>query len=44
MTPGFYRKYCDEVVAYISTEALTNGASRNGLKIDQLQTDLNALR
>ena len=43
MTPGFYRKYCDEVVAYISTEALTNGASRNGLKIDQLQADLKAI-
>ena len=43
MTPGFYRRYCDEVVAYISTEALTNGASRNGVKIDQLKADLKAI-
>jgi hypothetical protein len=43
MTPQFYKKYCDEVVAYISAEALTKGASRNGLKIDQLKADLRAL-
>jgi hypothetical protein len=43
MTPGFYRKYCDEVVAYISEEALTNGETRNGLRLDQLKADLAAL-
>jgi len=43
MTPGFYTKYCDEVIAYISQEALSNGETRNGLKIEQLQTDLKAL-
>ena len=43
MTPGFYKKYNDEVIAYVSQEALNNGETRNGLKLDQLMKDLKAL-
>ena len=45
MTPRFYKKYCDEVVAYVSDEALTTGGKTlEGFKLDQLTADLNALR
>jgi hypothetical protein len=44
MTPRFYKKYCDECVAYVSAEALTTGGKTlEGLNLAQLQSDLNAL-
>jgi hypothetical protein len=45
MTPKFYKKYCDEVVAYISEEMLVPPAqvTLEGFKLDQLITDLNGL-
>jgi hypothetical protein len=43
MTPGFYKKYCDEAVAYISDEVLTASKTPEGLDIQQLQDDLAAL-
>jgi hypothetical protein len=44
MTPRFYKKYCDEVVAYVSEEALTtNGKTLEGFDLAQLKADLNAL-
>ena len=42
MSGGFYRRYCDEAVAYLSTEMLTSGVSPEGLNLTQLQTDLQA--
>ena len=45
MTPKFYKKYCDEVVGYVSQEALDSaGRSREGFDLAQLEADLNALR
>ena len=45
MTPRFYKAYCDEVVAYISTEMLTppTEVSLEGFDLAQLQADLAAL-
>jgi hypothetical protein len=44
MTPRFYQKYCDEVVAYVSEEALTtSGKTMEGFNLAQLKADLNAL-
>jgi hypothetical protein len=44
MTPRFYQKYCDEVVAYVSEEALTSsGKTLDGFDLAELQKDLNAL-
>jgi len=43
MTPAFYKKYCDEVVAYVSKEALKGDQSPEGFKYEQLLGDLNAL-
>ena len=44
MTPRFYKKYCDEVVAYVSSEALTtSGKTLEGFNLAQLQADLNGL-
>jgi hypothetical protein len=44
MTPRFYKKYCDEVVAYVSSEALdAGGKSLEGFNLAQLRSDLNAL-
>jgi hypothetical protein len=40
MTEGFYARYCDEGVAYLSTEMLTNGVSIDGFKLAALQDDL----
>lgn len=42
MTPGFYRRYCDEALVYFSTEFLTAGVSPEGFARDQLLTDLQA--
>jgi hypothetical protein len=44
MTPAFYKKYCDEVVAYVSKEALKGDTSPEGFKYAQLVSDLNALK
>jgi hypothetical protein len=45
MTPKFYKKYCDEVVAYVSEEMLVppTQVTLEGFKLDQLVKDLNAL-
>ncbi len=45
MTPRFYKKYCDEVVAYVSDEMLVppNNLSLEGLNLEQLMKDLKAL-
>jgi hypothetical protein len=44
MTPRFYQKYCDEVVAYVSEEALTtSGKTLEGFDLAQLRADLNVL-
>jgi hypothetical protein len=44
MTPRFYKKYCDEVVAYVSQEALTtSGKTLEGFDLAQLKADLTAL-
>lgn len=40
MTLGFFRKYNDESVAYVSEEALTNNKSPEGFDSAQLQADL----
>jgi len=43
MTPQFYKRYNDEVVAYVSAEALRKGKARNGIKRKQLLDDLKAI-
>lgn len=43
MTWGFYKKYCDEAVAYLSNEMLTNGKSLEGFNTAELQANLNQL-
>jgi hypothetical protein len=44
MTPRFYKKYCDEVVAYVSEEALTTGGKTlEGFDLAQLKADLSTL-
>lgn len=44
MTWGFYKKYCDEAIAYLSLEMLNNyGISIDGLNTAALQADLSAL-
>jgi hypothetical protein len=44
MTPRFFKKYCDEVVAYVSDEALlAGGKTLDGFNLAELQADLNAL-
>lgn len=43
MTWGFYKKYADEALAYLSPEFLTNGKSLEGFNLVQLQADLNKL-
>lgn len=42
MTVGFYRRFCDEAIVYVSTEFLTAGISPEGFNLTQLLTDLNA--
>jgi hypothetical protein len=43
MTPKFYDKYCDEVVAYISMECLKGGKNPEGFDVAQLNSDLKAI-
>jgi hypothetical protein len=43
MSQGFYLKYCDEAVVYLSEEMLTNGRSPEGFDLAALKADLGAL-
>lgn len=43
MTQGFYSRYCDEAVAYVSEEMLTAGRSPEGFNKDKLLAALGAL-
>lgn len=43
MTTGFFKKYNDESVAYVSLEALTAGKSLEGFNATQLEADLKQL-
>lgn len=43
MSWGFYKKYCDEAICYLSNEMLTNGISLEGFNSSQLMADLSAL-
>jgi hypothetical protein len=45
MTPRFYRKYCDEAIAYLSEEMLVPPVRRSldGLNLAQLMADLKTL-
>lgn len=43
MTWGFFKKYCDEAIVYLSNEMLIGGKSIEGFDATQLQTDLKAL-
>lgn len=40
MTWGFFAKYCDEALVYLSSEMLINGKSLEGFNLPSLQTDL----
>ena len=40
MTWGFFAKYCDESIAYLSTEMLSAGKSLEGFNLGQLRVDL----
>lgn len=40
MTWGFFKKYCDEAIAYLSEEFLTAGKSKEGFDLSALQADL----
>lgn len=43
MSWGFYKKYADEVIAYLSYEFLSGGKSLEGFNLAQLQSDLSSL-
>jgi hypothetical protein len=43
MTEAFLKQYCDEAVAYVSTECLVNQKSPEGFDYAQLTADLKAL-
>lgn len=43
MTWGFYRRYCDEALAYLSVEMMTGDLSPEGFNLAHLQADLAAL-
>lgn len=43
MTWGFYAKYCDEAIVYLSDEMLSGGKSIDGFNATQLQADLSQL-
>ncbi len=43
MTDGFFKKYNDESIAYVSLEALTNGKSIEGFDAATLEADLQKL-
>lgn len=44
MSWGFFKKYCDEAVVYLSGEMFTNGTSLEGFNVTQLQADLAQLK
>jgi hypothetical protein len=44
MSWGFFRKYCDEAVVYLSSEMLVAGKSLEGFNATQLQADLGQLK
>lgn len=43
MTTGFFKKYNDESIVYLSTEMLSNGKSPEGFDLATLQKDLAAI-
>lgn len=43
MTWGFFKKYCDEAVCYLTDEMFTNGKSLEGFDLTSLQNDLGQL-
>lgn len=43
MTEAFYKKYCDEAIAYLSPESLTAGKSLEGFNLAALTADLTAV-
>jgi hypothetical protein len=43
VTTGFYERYCDEAVVYLSAEALVNGKSPEAFDYAQLQADLQTI-
>lgn len=43
MTTGFFTKYCDEAIVYLTSEDLINGKSPEMFDYAALQNDLNAL-
>jgi len=43
MSWAFYTKYCDEAIAYLSSEFLKDGKSLEGFNLTQLQADLKNL-
>jgi hypothetical protein len=43
MTEAFYKRYCDEAIAYLSPEILTGGVSLEGFNLAALQADLTAV-
>lgn len=40
MSWGFFRKYCDEAIAYVSTEFISGGKSPTGFDLAQLEADV----
>lgn len=44
MSWGFFKKYCDEAIVYLSEEFLTGGKSPEGFELAALQADLASLR
>lgn len=44
MTTGFFSKYCDEAIVYLSEEALIDGKSAELFDFASLQADLKALK
>jgi hypothetical protein len=44
MSLGFFRKYCDEAIAYVSEEFLKLGVSPEGFNLSQLEADLAQLK
>lgn len=44
MTWGFFQKYCDEALVYLSAESFTNGKSLEGFDLATLTTNLAALK
>jgi len=43
MTTGFYRKYCDEAIVYLTAENLTGGKTVEGFDTAALTADLHAV-